>query len=167
MFTGLKSVIVPARQGRARTAFATGAGIATWARPPSAILPQLSRYTIMSALALGLDLGLFLALTNGQVNPSTAGIISYVAGLMLHYLMSVNYVFDPSIAEKSDIRLFGEFVLTGLVGLFITAIVISIATDHVGLPALVGKIAAVATSFIAVFLLRRTIVFAARGLATA
>jgi putative flippase GtrA len=164
MRTGLERVTVLARQAwQAHTAFAT----ATWVRPPLAILPQLSRYTIMSALALGVDLGLFLALTNGQVNPSTTGMISYAAGLALHYLLSVNYVFDSSIAEKSHIRLFGEFVLTGLVGLLITALVISIATDHVGLPALGGKIAAVATSFIAVFILRRTIVFAARGLVSA
>jgi putative flippase GtrA len=164
----LETVSALARQARqADTAFLTGVGVAVRLQAPSSILPQLSRYTIMSVLALGLDLGLFLALINGNINPSTAGMISYTAGLTLHYLLSVNYVFDASIAEKSHIRLLGEFVLTGFVGLLITALVISVATDYVGLPALGGKIAAVLTSFIAVFILRRTMVFAARGLVSA
>jgi putative flippase GtrA len=168
MRTVLETVTALARQAwLADTAVPTGIGVAVRLQTPSAILPQLSRYAIMSVLALGLDLSLFLALTNGQVNPSTAGMVSYTAGPMLHYLLSVNYVFDASLAEKSHIRLLGEFVLTGFVGLLITALVISVATDHVGLPARGGKIAAVLTSFIAVFILRRTIVFAARGLVSA
>ena len=54
------------------------------------------------------------------------------------------------------------FALTGCAGLAITWGVIGFATEIAHVPAMLGKIAAVGTSFVIVFLLRRGIVFAGR-----
>ena len=132
-------------------------------RPVAGMLSQLSRYTLVSAVALGLDVGVFMALAHGAgFKASAAGIVGYTAGLALHFLLSSRFVFDTGASAKSKVRLFAEFVLSGLVGLAITAVVIAAATDLAGLPPVVGKGAAVVVSFASVFVLRRTIVFAAR-----
>jgi GtrA-like protein. len=82
--------------------------------------------------------------------------------MLLHFSMSTRYVFKRRPIAKSDARLFTEFVVTGLIGLLVTAVVIATATDMLGLSALMAKVLAVMMSFAAVFMLRRSVVFAAR-----
>jgi putative flippase GtrA len=129
-------------------------------RPLARLMPQLSYYTVVSALALGLDLAIFKTLVLSGARASVAGIAGYAIGLVLHYALSARYVFETEGSSKSGLRRFVEFCLSGLIGLFITWGVILIATEWLGLPALVGKIGAVGTSFVVVFLLRRGVVFA-------
>ena len=127
------------------------------------LLPQLSRYTLVSALALGLDAAVLLALVHGAgLRASIAGLIGYAAGLVLHFALSTRFVFKASAAAKSRARLFAEFAATGVVGLAITGGVLWLASDVAGVPAIVAKAAAVAISFATVFALRRTVVFRAR-----
>lgn len=131
------------------------------------ITPQLSRYAIVSALALGLDFLVFVTLVGAVLRPSLAGAAGYAVGLAMHYALSVRCVFDARTTGKSEARLFGEFIASGLVGMAITVLVIAVATDGIGLPPLFAKGAAVAASFFIVFLLRRTVVFAAWSAAPA
>lgn len=125
------------------------------------LAPQLSRYTAVSALALAVDFLVFLTLVGAVLQPSLAGAAGYGVGLAMHYALSVRYVFDAGTTGKSEARLFGEFIASGLIGMAITVLVIAVATDGIGLPPLLGKAAAVAASFLIVFLLRRSVVFAA------
>lgn len=126
------------------------------------LMPELSYYTIVSIIALGVDLVVFNGLVLGDMRPALAGVAGYAIGMVVHYLLSSRYVFDTSGSDKTNVRRFGEFALSGAVGLAITWALIHLATDVAHLPAMVGKIAAVGTSFIVVFLLRRGIVFAGR-----
>ena len=125
-------------------------------------MPELSYYTIVSVVALGVDLAVFNALLFGGAGAGIAGLFGYTAGLALHYVLSRRFVFDTAGSEKNDWRRFGEFAASGCAGLAITWSVIHLATDIAHLPAMLGKIAAVGTSFVVVFLLRRGIVFAGR-----
>ena len=130
---------------------------------PRGLAPQLSRYTIVSALALGLDFAVLLALTQGfGLRASLAGLVGYGAGLVLHFALSTRFVFNATPTDKSRARLFGEFVASGVVGLVITGTILWLATDIAGLPTICGKTAAVAISFYTVFMLRRSVVFAGR-----
>ncbi len=131
----------------------------TWARLV-AVVPQLGRYTVVSAAALALDFAVFLGLMDAGVGPTPAGVLGYAVGLALHYALSARFVFDTDRAGQPAARLFGEFVLSGIAGIAITAAVIAAATGLAGLPAIVAKALAVGASFLAVFLLRRQIVFA-------
>ena len=133
-----------------------------------ALVPQLSRYTLVSAVALGLDFAVFLALAHGAgLKASSAGAIGYSAGLLLHFALSSRFVFDTGSTRKSRVRLFCEFAASGLVGVAITAAVIALAVDVAGLLPVIGKAIAVAVSFASVFVLRRTIVFATASPVTA
>ena len=93
---------------------------------------------------------------------AVAGIVGYGVGLVLHYILSIRYVFEHDDRSKAGLRRFVEFVLSGLIGVAITWLIIAVATEVLHLPALIGKVAAVGTSFIVVFLLRKGIVFAGR-----
>ena len=156
------------RSGPASLA-ATEAVTALFARPLSMapvvrrLLPQVSRYTIVSALALALDACVLTTLTSGfGLGAAAAGVIGYSLGMVLHFALSQHFVFDMTAIAKSRLRLFGEFAATGVVGLAVTAVILWLATDIAGVPALVAKVAAVGVSFVGVFALRRTIVFSAR-----
>ncbi len=88
-----------------------------------------------------------------------AGIAGYTVGLVLHYILSSRFVFDTTGSTKSNWRRFAEFVVSGGVGMLITWAIIAFSTEVLHIPALIGKMLAVGTSFIVVFLLRRGIVF--------
>ena len=140
-------------QGRSVLSLATAR-----ARVLFAIVPQLSRYSLASALALGVDFAAFLSLTASAASPLVAGVIGYALGTALHYMLSVRFVFDAHATNKMHARLLGEFGVSGIVGIGITAFVISLAT-RAGLAALPAKILAAPASFLMVFALRRTVVF--------
>lgn len=129
-------------------------------RPIARLMPELSYYTVVSAIALGVDLVIFTGLARSGVRAAAAGIIGYTVGLVLHYLLSVRFVFETEGSTKSAFRRFAEFVVSGGVGILITWAIIAFSTDVLHLPALIGKIGAVGTSFIVVFILRKGIVFA-------
>jgi putative flippase GtrA len=123
-------------------------------------LVQLSRYSAASMLALALDFSVYLLLTAGHVKPVLAGVLGYGAGLALHFLLSVRFVFVGASTSKAQARLFGEFALSGLAGIATTAVVMALATGVAGLPGLPAKVLAAFASFLLVYWLRRTIVFA-------
>lgn len=122
---------------------------------------QVAGYCAVSLVALGLDMALFLLLTT-RIGAVLAAIASYAAGLVLHFLLSAGYVFDASQTGKARARLFTEYSLSGLAGLLLTAATVAVTVDIAGLAPAQGKGVAVAVSFITVFLIRRSIVFAAR-----
>ncbi len=147
------------------TPFSLAGHVPKFLQPIARLMPELSYYTIVSAVALGVDLAVFKSLLLGGMRASLAGIAGYAVGLVLHYLLSVRYVFETQGSTKSAARRFGEFAISGGVGIAMTWGIIALATDVMHLPALLGKVAAVGTSFVVVFLLRRGIVFAKGRLA--
>ncbi len=124
------------------------------------LVPQLSAYTIASVLALALDLAAFNVLLLAGVRAALAGVAGYASGLILHFVLSSRYVFRTEGSAKTGTQRFVEFSLSGGVGLVMTWAIIHVATDFAHLPAMAAKGAAVVASFIVVFVLRRSIVFA-------
>jgi len=135
---------------------------AALAAPFERVAPQLSRYALVSMLALAVDFLVFLALVGAVLRPSLAGAAGYATGLALHYALSVRFVFDAGATGKSETRLVAEYFAAGSIGLAITVIVIDFASGMLGMPPLSAKIAAASASFLIVFALRRMVVFAAR-----
>lgn len=124
-------------------------------------LTQLSRYSAASALALALDFSTYLLLTAGDMKPVLAGVIGYGAGLALHFILSSRFVFAAANSGKTQARLLGEFALSGLAGIEVTAIVMTVATEAAGLSGLAAKVLAAGTSFVLVYWLRCTFIFGA------
>jgi len=127
--------------------------------PLRAIAPQLSRHAAVSALALGLDFAVFLALNSAIGYPTLSGVVGYACGIVLHYQSSRIFVFATATSAKSAHRRFVEFVVSSLIGLALTAAVIAAATG-IGVSPILAKVMAAGASFLGVYAIRRTIVFA-------
>ena len=124
-------------------------------------LEQFLRYTFVSGLSLGLDLAVFAALFwSTAMAAALAGALSCMAGLILHYFLSVSFVFDASETNKTQQQLVLEYVLTGAMGFAITASAILICVDLIGLPAIIGKVVGIGATFVSVYLVRAGYVFA-------
>jgi putative flippase GtrA len=120
------------------------------------------RYIAASALALGVDMGTFLALLAAGAMPAMAAALGYSLGIVTHWLLSSRAVFTAGVADRGPERTRQKalFVGSALLGLGLT-------TGIVGLGALAGldpraaKLAAIAASFTLTWLMRERIVFRA------
>jgi putative flippase GtrA len=125
------------------------------------ILPQFSAYTAVSVLALATDLASYFLLIAGGWPVFVAGVTGYAIGMLVHFVLSRRFVFERAACAKSEPRLFGEFALSGVAGLAVTASVIATATGAFAASPVTAKLSAVIMSFIVVYSIRRLVVFAA------
>ncbi len=131
-------------------------------------LRELFAYLQVSVIATFLDIAIFTALlATAMVSGTVAGSASYLAALVLHYLIAVRFVFRPERTGKSRKRLAGEYIATGLVGVSITALTIHVLTAQFGAWAYLAKAVGIGTSFLAVYALRSFLVFKPTAEATA
>jgi len=122
---------------------------------------EFGKYTLVSVASLGLDLIVFFAISRWQLMaPALAGAMSCMAGLILHYLLSVHLVFDAKATGKTSRRLVSEYAATGAMGFAITALAIVLTVDFAGLSPTLGKIFGIGLTFISVYLVRAGFVFA-------
>lgn len=123
-------------------------------------LLQFLRYLAVSVLALAVDLAAFwLLMESGTLDAVYAGAASVMAGLVVHYTLSALFVFADQNTAKSQARLISEYAMTGFAGVAITAVVMFVAVEVAGLPAVVAKGGAVGVTFIAVYVMRASLVF--------
>ncbi|ANI77758.1 MULTISPECIES: GtrA family protein [Sphingobium] len=115
------------------------------------------RYLLASLCALSGDMLLFLALLRLNITPAAAGAIGYVGGLLLHWLISIRFVFTSARRPTHGQRL--GFVVSAAVGLGITTGLIS-ALGAAGLAPAIGKLFAIPVSFLSVYAIRKYGVFA-------
>jgi putative flippase GtrA len=149
------------RHGSLSIAVVRGGAFARRLLGDKAALPaQLSRYILVSLVAVAADFGLFVVLAWANGKASLAGVLGYAAGMLVHYLLSSRFVFDSAASGKSEPRQLVEFALSGLAGLSLTGLIIAVATEAWGLTPVAAKVIAVLVSFAAVFLIRRCFVFA-------
>jgi putative flippase GtrA len=127
--------------------------------PSHQLIFQFLRYGLVSATSLCMDLALFLALAGAGIPASLAGAAGYAAGLILHFGLSVCFVFGQT-KTKSRSRLFGEFAASGIMGLLMTSFIIGLMVDRLHTSAVSAKLTAVLVTFVTVFVLRRHVVFA-------
>lgn len=118
------------------------------------------RYLLASIGALAVDMGLFLALLAMGMWPAWAGAVGYCAGIAAHWIMSSRAVFVGSVADGGMARQRQKalFVGSALVGLALTTLVVW-AGHAAGMDPRLAKLAAIAISFAATWLLRSRVVF--------
>ncbi|HWV12395.1 MAG TPA: GtrA family protein [Sphingobium sp.] len=119
----------------------------------------LVRYVLASLCALCGDMLLFLALLRIDVPPTLAGAVGYTGGLLLHWLISVRFVF-PSAAGPTNRQRLG-FIVSAGVGIAVTTGLIS-ALGAIDVAPAVAKLFAIPASFLSVYAIRKYGVFAAR-----
>jgi putative flippase GtrA len=119
------------------------------------------RYLMASVLALGLDFGLLYLLTEqAGLHYLTSSAISYSTGAVLHYIVSVSFVFRERRVTDPRLEFFGFFAI-GLLGLAANQLVLKAAVDGLALSYLIGKVAAVGVSFTLTFVTRKAVLFTA------
>ena len=125
---------------------------------------RFAAYGVASALALGFDLASYLLLIGAGMAAPLAAVLGYALGIGVHWLASSQFVFAGRVAQGGRERSaqMGLFALSALVGLALTWMIVS-GGVAAGLDPRLAKIAAIAVSFVATFLLRARFVFAPRG----
>ncbi len=122
---------------------------------------MFARYLLASICALSSDMALFLLLDRLGTPPMLAALGGYALGLLVHWIISIRFVFDtgtaagggPTHAQRAG------FVASALLGMGITlAIVGGLSALHI-LPTL-AKLASVPVSFLTVYAIRKYGVFA-------
>ncbi|QZH76226.1 MAG: GtrA family protein [Erythrobacter sp.] len=121
---------------------------------------RFSRYLLASIGALAVDMGAFLALLALGVWPAAAGAAGYSLGIVAHWLLSSRAVFCGNVANRGPARTKQKalFVVSALVGLALTTGIVW-AGDAGGIDPRLAKLAAIAVSFFATWLLRSRVVF--------
>lgn len=121
------------------------------------------RYIGASAFALAADMLLFLMLLEVGLLAPAASALSYTAGIGAHWLVSSRLVFAagaaPGGAERWRQKLL--FILSAFVGLALTVAIVA-GGEMAGFDPRLAKLAAIAVSFVATYILRKTIVFGVR-----
>jgi putative flippase GtrA len=118
-------------------------------------------YAAVSALALAVDVAILYLATARFAMPSyIAAALAYAIGLAVHYVLSVRHVFTyrrMAAQRRTEVMV---YALTGLVGILLSAGIVH-AGDLLGQSLAVSKLAAIAVSFIAVFMIRKITLFSA------
>ncbi|MEJ7934261.1 GtrA family protein [Sphingobium sp. AN558] len=118
---------------------------------------MVARYLLASASALMTDMIVFLALSHGGASPMMAALGGYAAGLIVHWVISIRFVFDTR-GGATHGQLMG-FVATALLGLGMTMGIVG-SLSAIGLPPAVAKLFSVPVSFFTVYAARKYGVFA-------
>lgn len=131
---------------------------ADWLRTVAVRL-MLARYLLVSLCALSIDTMFFLALSRWVMPAGWAALAGYGLGIVIHWLLSVRFVFAEQIGGRPTHGQRAGFLLSAGLGLAVTTGTVS-TLAHFGSPALPAKMAAVLLSFTLVYLVRKYVVFA-------
>ena len=125
---------------------------------------RLLRYLIASVVALAVDVGCFMLLLAGSVQPALASAIGYSVGILAHWILSSRTVFTDGVAMRGVQRMQQKalFVISAMAGLMVTIAIVG-AADMAALDPRIAKLVAIAASFTLTWLLRSRIVFRSRA----
>lgn len=121
------------------------------------------RYIGASAFALAADMGLFLLLLASGMSAPAASAVSYTVGIGAHWLVSSRLVFAAGAAPGGAERWRQKFLfcVSAFVGLALTVGIVA-GGEMFGMDPRLAKMVAIAVSFVATYILRKTIVFSER-----
>lgn len=123
------------------------------------VLAQMIRYGMVSAIALAVDLAvLVLCVEVFGLRPVLAASISFACGIVVNFLCTRSWVFAHKQHDQRRVE-FGLFLLVGITGLGLNALIIWLLDDVVGLHYLPAKLVATAAVFFWNFFLRRQFVY--------
>jgi putative flippase GtrA len=123
------------------------------------IVEKVIRYGGSSAVALGIDVGLMMALINFVgMNYLYAAAIGFSAGCVANYILSKYFVFENR-SDNSETHTVLLFFIVGFAGLLLNQLILYIGVDILSVHTLVAKAASAGIVFWFNFLLRGIFVF--------
>lgn len=115
-----------------------------------------ARYLLASICALASDMALFLALDHWGAPPLFAAFGGYAGGLLVHWIISIRFVFDtgtgPTHAQRAG------FVASALLGMGLTLLLVG-GLSALGLAPALAKLVSIPVSFLTVYAIRSYAVF--------
>ncbi|MFC3439973.1 GtrA family protein [Sphingobium rhizovicinum] len=118
---------------------------------------MFARYLLASICALSGDFAVFLALDRVGASPVIAAVGGYGAGLVVHWIISIRFVFvldqGPTHAQRIG------FVVSAMLGMGVTMLLVG-ALSALGLAPPLAKLLSVPLSFLTVYAIRKYGVFA-------
>ena len=119
----------------------------------------LTRYLAASIIALAFDVAVFSTLLALGMGAAAASAIGYAAGIIIHWLVSSNFVFTGKAREGAALQ-WQRILFAGsaLVGLAITVGTVAILSGT-GAHPIAAKAIAIIISFVAVYAARKWGVF--------
>ena len=120
---------------------------------------QLFRYTLVGGLSFVIDYGLLYILTSyWGIYYILSATISFIAGLVINYLISTRWVFNES-KLKNRTAEFIIYGLIGVVGLVINNALLYLFTDYLHIYYMVSKLITATIVMIWNFVGRKVILF--------
>ena len=124
------------------------------------MLADLGGYGLVSVAALACDYGLLVALTAAGAHYLLAARVSFTAGMIVAYALSIRFVFARRRTLTREAEAAGFFAV-GVLGLLLTQALLYLFVSRAGLTVDVAKAPTTAVVFAFNFLCRRGMVFAA------
>jgi putative flippase GtrA len=118
---------------------------------------MFARYLLASIGALSGDFAIFLMLGRAGLPPVAAACAGYGAGLLIHWVISVRYVFDTGAGPSHGQRL--AFIASALLGMGMTMAMVG-SLSLIGIAPALAKLLSVPASFLTVYAIRKYGVFA-------
>ncbi len=120
---------------------------------------QLFRYVFVGGFAFVVDYSLLYILTEFfGIYYLLSATISFIAGLLVNYLLSIRWVFKDSKYENRTIE-FTIFAVIGVIGLLFNAFLMWLATDVIHFYYMVSKLLVAAIIMLWNFFCRKLILF--------
>lgn len=117
-------------------------------------------YVIASAVSLLVDYIVYFAIVNKHIfSLSVSADIGYLSGLVVAYYLLSGKVFKGGWMRNKKIQEVGLFAVSGIFGMLITYITVTVYVNLIGHQIIGAKNAAVIVSFISVYIFRKKIVF--------
>ena len=121
---------------------------------------QLLRYAISGFTATIVDFALLATLTEvfGEHLLLVWTAIAFVSGLLVSYLLSINWVFDSRRLSSRTAEV-SVYILIGVVGLLLTEILMWLLANKIGIHYLISKVIASTIVFLWNFCAKKFILF--------
>lgn len=123
---------------------------------------QFAGYVAVSGAALCVDFSIYWALLAVLPYAFVAAMFGYVCGVLAHYAISSRVVFRDRFHKRGVVEeapTVVKFFAAGFTGLLVTALVVGLLADVMGVHKLIAKLCAAGCSFTVVFLSLRYFVF--------
>jgi putative flippase GtrA len=123
---------------------------------------DLIGYGLCSAAALALDCGLLFGLTKAGMNYLPAAAIGFFSGMVLAYVLSIQFVFAGRRRANPRAEALGFFAI-GLAGLFLNQVLLFGLIDGLNLKLEIAKACTAIAVFAFNFVARRSMLFSAKA----
>ena len=124
-------------------------------------LREFVRYFACSAVALGVDAGLFVLILQIGLPYPVAGAVGFIAGLVVAYTLSVRYVFTHR-RLRDERAEFVVFALVGVGGLVLTELLLWVMVGQAHWHPIVAKLITAGLVFCFNFGARKALLFTGR-----